>query len=286
MCIVVFIWQAHPRYPLLLLLNRDEFHDRPTKPISWWEGDEIVGGKDELAGGTWLACSRKGKLGFLTNVMEPPPYPERKSRGGLIMKFLESDKSPEEFANVVIKEADEYNGFNLVLADIHSRVMVYVTNRPKAVRVSVQVVSPGIHVLSNAQLDSPWFKTERLGQNFKELLDKHSERGGEVQLKEMVKELMRDTVKAERSRLPGIRRPEYELPASSIFVECDTPMGRYGTRSTAALSVTADGNVSIYEEYLEKETWKVRTVEYQIENVKGAKVVDSSVEPSASSLTT
>ncbi|KAI3921971.1 hypothetical protein MKX01_005660 [Papaver californicum] len=278
MCIVVFIWQVQPRYPLLLLLNRDEFNDSVFLLL---QIQHIVGGKDELAGGTWLACSRNGKLGFLTNVMEPPPYPERKNRGGLIMKYLESDKSHEEFANEVIKEADQYNGFNLVLADINSKVMVYVSNRPKAVGVSVQVVSPGIHVLSNAQLDSPC--TERLGQNFKELFDKHSERGGEVQFKEMVKELMRDTVRAERSRLPGIRLPEYELPASSIFVECDTPMGRYGTRSTAALSVTAAGNVSIYEEYLEKETWKVQSVEYQIENVKGAKVLDSSLETSASS---
>ncbi|OVA00624.1 Protein of unknown function DUF833 [Macleaya cordata] len=273
MCIAVFIWQNHPLYPLLLLLNRDEFHDRPTKPIAWWEGCEILGGKDELAGGTWLACTRNGKLGFLTNVMEPPPVPEGKSRGGLVVQFLKSRKSPMEFAQEMIREADQYNGFNLVLTDIHAKTMVYVSNRPKGKPISVQVVSPGIHVLSNAQLDSPWNKAQRLSQNFKELLDKYKEdKGeGEVPMKEMVKELMRDTVRADESKLPGVRSPEYELKASSIFVEFDTPKGRYGTRSTAALSVTTSGRVSVYEEYLEKETWKVQTVDYQIiENVKEA----------------
>jgi uncharacterized protein with NRDE domain len=28
MCIAAWVWQAHPAHQLLLLLNRDEFHDR------------------------------------------------------------------------------------------------------------------------------------------------------------------------------------------------------------------------------------------------------------------
>lgn len=28
MCIAVFMWEAHPLYPLLLFLNRDEYHNR------------------------------------------------------------------------------------------------------------------------------------------------------------------------------------------------------------------------------------------------------------------
>ncbi|KAI3849156.1 hypothetical protein MKX03_014648 [Papaver bracteatum] len=266
MCIAVFMWQSHPLYPLLLLFNRDEYHNRPTKPTSWWEGDEIVGGRDELAGGTWLACSRKGRLGFLTNVMEPPPNPKRKTRGELIVRFLESSKSPLEFADELTTEVDQYNGFNLVLADISSRIMVYVSNRPIGVHKSVQVVSPGIHVLTNAQLDSPWFKAERLNQNFQKVLHLHSDDAkGEVQLEEMVKKLMKDDAKAEKSRLPGVWYPEYEMEASSIFVEFDTPKGRCGTRSTAALSVTTMEEVTIYEEYLDKETWKVQTLVYQIQ---------------------
>ncbi|KAF6154375.1 hypothetical protein GIB67_026831 [Kingdonia uniflora] len=265
MCIAVFVWQSHPIYPFLLLLNRDEYHKRPTKPIYWWEGCEILGGRDEIAGGTWLACTRDGRLAFLTNVMESPPFPEAKSRGDLPVRFLKSTLSPKEFAQEVIKEADQFNGFNLMLVDICSKTMVYVSNRPKGEPICVHEVSPGIHVLSNEKLDSTWPKAQRLNQNFKKLLDKDGE--GEITSKEMVEELMTDTVKADESRLPGIRSAIYEMETSSIFVGFDSPEGRYGTRSTALLCVKASGEVSFYEKYIEKGKWIEHTVDFTIEKV-------------------
>lgn len=57
--------------------------------MGWWEGGEIVGGRDGLAGGTWLACSRAGRVAFLTNVRELESVPEAKSRGDLSVRFLE-----------------------------------------------------------------------------------------------------------------------------------------------------------------------------------------------------
>jgi uncharacterized protein with NRDE domain len=62
---------------------------RPTRPLGWWEGDEILGGRDEVAGGTWLACSRGGRVAFLTNVREVQSLPEPKSRGDLPVRFLQ-----------------------------------------------------------------------------------------------------------------------------------------------------------------------------------------------------
>ncbi|KAK9286792.1 hypothetical protein L1049_015197 [Liquidambar formosana] len=265
MCIAVFLWQAHPLYPFLLLLNRDEYHDRPTKPLSWWEGGEILGGRDGLAGGTWLASTKDGRLAFLTNVRELDSIPQAKSRGDLPVRFLESKKNPTEFAEEVMKEADQYNGFNLILTDISSKTMIYITNRPKEEKVSVVEVSPGIHVLSNARLDSPWPKAQRLGHNFEEQLDKYGE--GELPIKDLVEKLMMDTIKDEDSMLPHFYPPELERCLSSIFVEADRPLGHYGTRSTSAVSVETNGKVSFYERYLEEKTWKEHTLTYQIEKI-------------------
>lgn len=61
---------------------------RPTKAVEWWEGGDILGGRDELAGGTWLACSRGGRVAFLTNVLEIDFFPDAKSRGDLPVLFL------------------------------------------------------------------------------------------------------------------------------------------------------------------------------------------------------
>ena len=57
--------------------------------MEWWDGGEILGGRDELAGGTWLACSRDGRVAFLTNVREVKCLPDAKSRGDLPSRFLQ-----------------------------------------------------------------------------------------------------------------------------------------------------------------------------------------------------
>ncbi|CAI0444041.1 unnamed protein product [Linum tenue] len=269
MCIAAFLWQGHPLYPLLLLHNRDEYHSRPTRPVEWWGGSEemdVLGGRDDMAGGTWLACSRGGKVAFLTNVLELHPDPDAKTRGELPVLFLQSCKSPREFAEGVAKEAHLYNGFNLILSDISSNTMMYISNRPEGDAVVVRDVSPGLHVLSNEKLDSPWPKALKLGMGFKEQLLNYGE--GEVDLKEMAKKLMRDRVKADENRLPGICDVEWELGLSSIFVEVDTPLGRCGTRSTIALSVGRNGEVTFDETYLEDGTWKEKTISYWIQKLK------------------
>ncbi|KAL6995983.1 hypothetical protein U1Q18_006121 [Sarracenia purpurea var. burkii] len=263
MCIAVFVWQSHPLYPFLLLLNRDEYHNRGTKAAGWWEGGEILGGRDEVGGGTWLACSRGGKVAFLTNVLELHTLPEAKTRGELPLRFLQSGKSPREYAEEVVKEAHEYNGFNLIVADLSSNSMVYVCNRPKGEAVLIHDVLPGIHVLSNAKLDSPWPKAQRLRVNFIELLGEYGE--NEIPVNEMVEKLMRDEVKAQESELPRICSLDWELSLSSIFVEVDTPLGRYGTRSTVALTASVGGEVNLYEIYLENEKWREQTVEFKIQ---------------------
>ncbi|CAN1781778.1 hypothetical protein LINPERHAP1_LOCUS15557 [Linum perenne] len=171
--------------------------------------------------------------------MELHERPDAKSRGELPLLFLEN-------------------------------TMVYVTNRPKGSEEEeafiVHDVSPGLHVVSNANLDSPdWPKVQKLGLGFKEQLLNYGE--GEIPLKEIGKKLMRDRAKAEKNRLPGICSVDWEFGLSSIFVEVDTPLlGRCGTRSTIALAITRNGEVSFDETYLEDGTWKEKTISYRIQN--------------------
>lgn len=135
-------------------------------------------------------------------------------------------------------------------------------------------------------------QAQRLGLNFKKLLNKYGE--DEVPVTEMVEKLMTDSDKADKNKLPGICSLDWEYNLSSIFVEVDTPMvntsicnvftstlwafysqfllsdlqGPYGTRSIAALTIRASGEVSFYETYVEKDLWKERTVNYSIQKVK------------------
>ncbi|KAL9272112.1 Transport and Golgi organization 2-like protein [Drosera capensis] len=263
MCIAAFAWQSHPLYPLILLLNRDEYYSRPTKPAEWWEGGEILGGRDEKAGGTWLASSRSGRVSFVTNVREARGVVAEKSRGDLPVRFLQSKKSAMEFAQEVIEEADLYGGFNLVLVDFCTSTMLYVTNRQGEDKQSIKHISPGIHVLTNATLDSPWPKAERLAHNFEELLNAYGSE--EVDPHLMVQKLMTDSTK-EASMLPGVYPPEFEYQLSSIFVECDTPLGCYGTRSTSAVFFKLNEGIRFYERYLAVDYWQDQTFSFQIKD--------------------
>ncbi|XP_010531519.1 PREDICTED: transport and Golgi organization protein 2 homolog [Tarenaya hassleriana] len=262
MCIAVFLWRSHPLYPLLLFLNRDEYHNRPTEPLRRWEDGEMVGGRDVVGGGTWLGCTRHGRIAFLTNFREVCSNPNARTRGHLPLRFLQSGKSPTEFAEELEKEFDQYNGFNLVVADVCSQVMVYITNRPPCANSSlVREVSPGIHVLSNANLDSPWPKCLRLKEDFIKLLA--GSKGGEFPMKKMTEKVMMNGDKDdEEAKLPGIFQPEIEFNLSSIFIDFQRPNGRYGTRSISALSVKCDGEVCFYEKHLEGDAWKGRTEEF------------------------
>ncbi|KAK3143972.1 hypothetical protein QOZ80_4AG0307270 [Eleusine coracana subsp. coracana] len=270
MCIAAWAWQCHPTHRLLLLFNRDEYHSRPTQPAQWWtpgeDGREILGGKDELGGGTWMGCTRDGKLAFLTNVREPSLMAGAKTRGDLPVRFLQGSHGPLEYAAEIAKEADRYNGFNLILADVNSGTMVYISNRLGCGPV-IQTVAPGLHVLSNAALDSPWPKALRLEESFKRYLATHEDAG--APLKQMVEELMMDAVKAEKSMVPdtGVD-PEWEYKLSSIFIDTAKGQGRYGTRSMAALAVKLDGEVTFYERYLEDSLWKENLIQFQMENAQ------------------
>src|SRR5207245_11278065 len=82
MCLLLLALNRGPGRPWLLLGNRDEFHARPTAPARAWEdAHEIVGGRDLLAGGSWLAVHRGGRYAAVTNVRDEAPRKATKWHG-------------------------------------------------------------------------------------------------------------------------------------------------------------------------------------------------------------
>ena len=69
MCLIVFDWQPESAVKLRLAANRDEFHARPAEPLHSWPDAELIGGRDLLGGGTWLAATHS-RVAALTNVRD------------------------------------------------------------------------------------------------------------------------------------------------------------------------------------------------------------------------
>jgi uncharacterized protein with NRDE domain len=119
MCLIVFAWKLVPGMPLIAAANRDEFHDRPTAPASWWEdAPNIYAGRDLLGGGTWMGISREGRFAAVTNVRAPDAgRSDAPSRGLLAAEFLQRDTPPLEYAHKLASAANAYAGFNLLVGD-------------------------------------------------------------------------------------------------------------------------------------------------------------------------
>lgn len=157
MCLILLAHRVHPRYPLIVAANRDEFHGRPAAPAAFWEDQpQVLAGRDLEAGGTWLGVARNGRFAAVTNFSEEPmdPLPPR-SRGGLVSDFLTGTMAAEPYLEQIAAHAGAYRGFNLLLSE--GEELWYYSNRlPRPQRLA-----PGTYGLSNHLLDTDWPKVKR-----------------------------------------------------------------------------------------------------------------------------
>lgn len=158
MCLIALAWHSHPRWPLVLLGNRDELHERPTEPLQRWSGKPaMLAGRDRRAGGTWMGLGESGRAAVVTNVRDPSWHGEAASRGFLVRDYLQGADDALAYANKLLENGSDYRPFNLLLFDADQ--CVYIGNHPQP---HMQRVAAGVHGLSNADFNTPWPKTRQL----------------------------------------------------------------------------------------------------------------------------
>jgi uncharacterized protein with NRDE domain len=232
MCLILFAWQMHADYPLVLAANRDEFYRRPTLPLApWQDAQEIIGGRDLTAGGGWLACNTNGRFAAITNVRQGlQPQAGAKSRGQLITNYLKNNEQPIEFIENI--EPESYDGFNLLVGN--RQELYYYSNRNN---VQPERLQSGIYGLSNHRLDTPWPKVVRAKKAFAAALDT-------LPAPEPFFQLLADRTLAPDQDLPQTGIPlAVEQMLSAIFIASPD----YGTRASTLLLAHRDGHFSMME---------------------------------------
>ena len=204
----------------MLAANRDEFHARPTAALSWWDwpGGPLAG-RDEQAGGTWMAVGRGGRFAAITNFRDPGAGTGDQSRGELPLAWLEWNGAIGEFARGLYADRGQWGAFNLVFGDMDQLWVVGTHTEPAE-------VTHGTHALSNHLLDTPWPKSIRAVRRMEDWLETGR---GDV---DGLLDLLDDRRPAADHELPdtGVG-PELESMLSPPFIVSD----RYGTRSSSAL---------------------------------------------------
>jgi uncharacterized protein with NRDE domain len=262
MCLIVFAWQAHPDYPLIVAGNRDEFYLRRSRPAAWWgQAVSLLAGQDEEAGGTWFGITRRGRVAALTNVRAPSERnPHAPSRGALVLAALQTPERIDQWLDRHLHRTLLFNGFNLLAGDVMpapgtAPSLYYYSNR---LDKTARALEPGIYGLSNAFLDTPWPKVTRAVAQFACSVARR------VRVEDLL-ELMADRAVARDSELPATGVPlDWERVLSSVQIRANG----YGTRCTTALTVRADGLVSFYErsfDTAEPQRWSDRHYEFMID---------------------
>jgi uncharacterized protein with NRDE domain len=156
MCTILLAWRCHPDTPIVLAANRDELIARASAPpgllhTSPW----VVGGRDLVAGGTWLAVAQGGTICAVTNrhpdTGDPvPPDPSRRSRGEIPLHLLVDVAAEDVPARLAVLGPGRYNPVNVVWVS-RDRAMVAEVDDSGPVRVID--LEPGGHVLTTGDLD-------------------------------------------------------------------------------------------------------------------------------------
>ncbi len=161
-CLLIALFGVVPDVPLLIAANRDEMYQRPADPITVLHPAQprILGGRDELAGGTWLAVNEHGVVAGLTNQPAGARDPAKRSRGELPIAFAAYPDARTAVTEVCARlDPAAYNPCWLLVGDRHALFSVDVSGGHRA---GVEELPPGGYVLENAPLRQPSAKQQRV----------------------------------------------------------------------------------------------------------------------------
>jgi uncharacterized protein with NRDE domain len=256
MCLILLAYRVHPRYPLILAANRDEFYHRPTVPAAFWEtAPQLLAGRDLKSGGTWLGIIRTGRIAALSNYRDPSNVRDNTpSRGGLVTDFLLGDLPPAEYLEMLRQRSQDYNGFNIIFGD-RKNLFAY-SNRGEV----PPLLPPGIHGLSNHLLDTPWPKVT-LGKKVLAEILAH----GKQPAVEEIFALLADRSLPDDSLLPdtGVGL-ETERLLAPLFISGPT----YGTRSSTLIMIDENASVTFSERTYNRKSGQnvTATIHFTIED--------------------
>ena len=253
MCLALLALHAHPRYPLLIAANRDEFHAREAEAARWWP-QGILAGRDRVGGGTWFGIARGGRWALVTNYREGVPRdPAAPSRGALVRIALADASAPLGCAARLAIDGGKYHGFNLLVGDVVPRPLAAYTSNRASGAIALEA---GIHGLSNHLLETPWPKLLRAKARLGEAL-----RDGADPMADAFA-LLADAERAPPSELPSTGvSPEWERLLSSVFIVHPD----YGTRCSTVLTVDVQNRARFVERSFDSQGKATGDVAYEFD---------------------
>ena len=151
MCTLVILQRPEHDWPVLIGANRDELIDRPWKPPArhWKDRPNVVAGRDQLAGGTWLGINDKGVVAAILNRRGAlGPKEGYRSRGELPLEALDYDESLAAVEALGDLNPTSYRPFNMVVADNKNAFWISLSENYWGVNLEVNKLPPGLSMIT------------------------------------------------------------------------------------------------------------------------------------------
>jgi uncharacterized protein with NRDE domain len=229
-CLLAVGWQCNDKLPFVFAGNRDEYHARPSAAADWWhDAPHVLGGRDLLAGGSWLGISRSGRFAVVTNRPDlSAPDESPLSRGKLVANWLTAadSHSDDELRSALEIRAPRYGGFSLLAATLgrnREGHLQCISGGNQSGPLQYEQLPDGITGLSNTSPDKPWPKLTWLNRELAQLLH-----AGSADTEQLFALLRRE------DPVPGTR-------ASGVSARPFVIGQEYGTRCSTVITVNDEG---------------------------------------------
>ena len=245
MCLLIVASRVDPAIPLVVGANRDERLDRPATAVTVLRdaAPRIVGGRDDEAGGTWLAVNEDGVVAGLTNrPSRDGRDPTKRTRGELPLALAQHRDARSAAADLAARvRPEDYNPAWLLVGD---RTSLFGIDMTAGTSPAVTALGPGVHVLENNPLGAPSAKVDHV----RALLGERALRPGDDLLGGVRGVLMDHSVPVgfedgEATALGengGGGDPEGVLRRPAVTLAACVHTEAYGTRSSSVVAVPAD----------------------------------------------
>jgi uncharacterized protein with NRDE domain len=247
-CLLIALFQVVEDAPLMIAANRDELYARAAVTLTVLHpGDDrhprVLGGRDELAGGTWLAVNEHGVVAGLTNQpVDSGRDPSKRSRGELPLAFAAYRTAADAVAAEAARlDPAQYNPCWLLVGD---RDALFSVGLAGGTRPDVTQLPPGVHILENRPFGTPTAKTAQVAAMVAEQRARPA--GGPPETGATAAEALAAVLSDHR---PAVANPPAAPPAPGATGRVRPPelsaacvhTSTYGTRSAMIVTVPPAG---------------------------------------------
>jgi uncharacterized protein with NRDE domain len=142
-------YRVIPDYPLIVAANRDERFSRASASPQRLDDEPLIfGGKDLVAGGTWLGVNEYGLIAGVLNRRAAAPTTKHvpRSRGLLCLQMLRAASAFQAYEGLKREHGLSYQPFLLLVASVKTAFVAYNSGKT----ITHHALDTGVHVFGNS----------------------------------------------------------------------------------------------------------------------------------------